>query len=86
MFVIDHAFPREEMNATSSVKGIKSYTVVTRCARYVVVFPRQRDGSAHVTHVYLVRAREANLHANIFQENKSIRMREEELLKLVIAV
>jgi len=31
-------------------------------------------------------AREANLHVNIFQENKSIRMREEELLKLVIAV
>lgn len=41
---------------------------------------------AHVTHVYPVHAREANLHVNIFRENKSIRMREEELLKLVIAV
>lgn len=41
---------------------------------------------AHVTHVYPACAREANLHVNIFRENKSIRMREEELLKLVIAV
>lgn len=66
---------------------MQSYNAVTRCAHYAVVFPWHRDGYAYArTCNTRVCAREPNLHVNIFRENKSIRMREEELLKLVIAV
>jgi len=71
----------------------------SRCARHYVVAVVVFRGSvtdtrtrACDTHVHPVCARggraggeRANLHVNIFRENKSIRMREEELLKLVIA-
>lgn len=66
---------------------MQSYNVVTRCAHYAVVFPWHRNRYAY-TRTYIRYARETNLHVNIFRENKSIRkgIREEELLKLVIAV
>jgi len=85
IFVIDSTLPREDKH----VVGRQGDAILQH--RNSLFTLRRRisvamDTHARVTHVYPVCAREANLHVNIFRENKSIRMREEELLKLVIAV